>query len=133
MSDPVFGKNWKINTQKSTVTTSSPVTDETRRYEEFAPGYRLTVSGSRDGQPYEWGYTVGEDGIRCPVHGRSDVDTIEKHRINDFITVGSFTKNGRVVASYRREVEPDGTALTVVASGRSDNGAPYFDVLRYEP
>lgn len=131
MSDPVFGKAWTIDTAQSVLSGSTP-TAETRLYEEVGSGYKLSVAGARDGQNYSWGYTVGTDGTRSPVHGRSDVDCIEKHRVNDFITIGSFTKNGQIVASYRREVSPDGAALTVIASGCLHEGATYFDVIRYK-
>ena len=132
MNDPVFGKAWTIDAEKS-ILSAEPPTSETRVYEEVGSGYKLSVAGARDGQSYSWGYTVGTDGTRSPVHGRSDVDCIEKHRVNDFITIGSFTKNGQIVASYRREVSPDGTALTVIASGCLQDGETYFDVIRYKP
>jgi hypothetical protein len=133
MSDPVFGKTWKINKNGSSFAGTGAPATETRYYEKVGEGYKLTVRGSRDGQPYEWGYTVGVDGLPCPVHGRSDVDAIKKHRVNDLITVGSFTNKGEIVASYRREVSPDGDALTVVAAGNLNGGVAYFDVMRYEP
>ena len=133
MSDPVFGRAWRINREESVFAGSPAPAVETRIYEKVGEGYKLTVCGSRDGEAYEWGYTVGEDGVSCPVHGRSDVDAIEKHRVTDFITIGSFTKRGEIVASYRREVSPDGQDLTVVAAGSLEGGATYFDVLRYDP
>lgn len=132
MSDPVFGKTWIIDLEHSSLSGGVP-SSETRLYEETRDGYRLSVKGARDGHTYDWGYTVGVDGTPWPVHGRSDVDCIEKHRVNDFITIGSFTKEGRIVASYRREVSRDGAALTVVAAGCTENGATYFDVIAYRP
>jgi len=133
MSDPVFSKKWKINKSDSVFSGSQVPATETRIYEKVGAGYKLTVLGTCGGETYEWGYTVGEDGVPCPVHGRSDVDAIQKHRVTDFITIGSFTKGGEIVASYRREVSPDGHALTVVAAGNAPGSLTYFDVIRYEP
>lgn len=59
------------------------------------------------------------------------MDAIEKHRVTDFVTIGSFTKDGEIVASYRRTTSPDGELLTVVASGRCPDGTTYFDVIKY--
>jgi hypothetical protein len=134
MNDPVYGKSWTLNEDESTFAPGEAPSDETRLYEQAGDGYKLTVRGTRKGHSYEWGYTVGTDGIPCPVYGRADVDMIEKHRVSDCITIGSFTKDGEIVASYRRETSPDGSSLTVVAAGNSNlDGTTYFDVMRYDP
>jgi hypothetical protein len=39
-----------------------PPATETRRYEQVGDGYKLTVSGTRDGKPYSWSYTAQYDG-----------------------------------------------------------------------
>lgn len=129
--DPVFGQNWDMNTAASVFTAWRP-DSETRLYEQVGQGYKLTVTGTRNGQPYKWGYTATTDGKPCPVHGRPDVDMIVKHVVNNLITVGSFTKDGKIVAEYRRATSQDGKELTVVVSGRAPEGGAYFDVLRYE-
>ena len=133
MSDPVFGKIWKINKVQSRFTASSTPATETRLYEKVGRGYKLTVSGTHDGQPYEWGYTAQYDGKPSPVYGRPDVDAIEKHKVTDLITIGSFTKKGKIVAAYKRATSVDGKVLTVVASGNLPDGTTYFDVLKYKP
>lgn len=133
MSDPVFAKTWKMVKGQSTFTTASIPTTETRVYEKIGRGYKLTVAGMHEGKPYEWGYTARYDGKRSPVHGRSDVDAIEKHKVTDLITIGSFTKKGKIVAAYRRATSADGKTLTVVASGNRPDGTTYFDVLKYKP
>jgi hypothetical protein len=132
MTDPVFGKTWNINQRQSSFAGSPTPVTETRLYESIGEGYRLTVSGSSDGMQYEWGYTAEYDGTPCAVFGRGDVDTISKHKVSDLITIGSFSKNGKVVAAYRRETTIDGKTLTVVASGQRPDGATYFDVLNYD-
>ena len=131
LTDPFFGKNWEISKRSSSFSSWKPDTEK-RIYEKVGAGYRLTVSGIRDGKPYRWGYTATTDGQPCPVHGRSDVDAIEKHQITNLITVGSFTKDGKIVAEYRRVTASNGKTLTVVVSGRSPDGTAYFDVLKYK-
>lgn len=95
-------------------------------------GYKLTVTGTRDGQPYAWNYTALYDGKPHPVQGRLDVDAITAYRINDKITVGFFTKSGLAGGPYSRFVADDGRSLTVWAGGRNANAAPYFGVLHYQ-
>jgi hypothetical protein len=133
MNDPVYGKTWKMNKGQSVLTASSTPTAETRLYEKVVGGYKLTVSGMHDGQPYEWGYTAQYEGKPSPVYGRSDVDAIEKHQVSNLITIGSFTNKGRIVGAYRRATSIDGKTLTVVASGRRQDGTTYFDVIKYKP
>ena len=133
MSDPVFGRTWAISKEQSRFTASTSPSTETRIYEKVGHGYKLTVSGMHDGQPYEWGYTARYDGEAKPVYGRLDVDAIVKHKVTDLITIGSFTRQGKVVAAYRRETSLDGRTLVVVASGFRPDGTTYFDVLTYKP
>jgi len=133
MRDPVFGKTWKLHKGQSHFGSAFTPATETRHYEKIADGYKLTVTGTYNGQPYEWGYTAQYDGKSSPVHGRADVDAIVKHQVTDQITVGSFTKKGKIVAAYRRDTSKDGKTLTVVASGYRPDGTTYFDVLRYKP
>ena len=132
MADPLFGKDWKMNSGLSVLGIGSLSPDhETRRYEEIANGYKLTVTGAHKGQPYSWGYTAIYDGQNHPVYGRDDVDSIVAYRLNEYITLGFFFKNNLEGGAYKRTTTTEGNQLTVVASGRNARGAPYFDVIHY--
>ncbi len=131
MSKLLFGKDWKMTKSQSTFTAGSPDI-ETRRYEKVGRGYKLTVSGERNGESYEWGYSAKYDGKSHRVYGRRDVDAIEAHKVNDQITIGLFKKNGKAVALYRRDVSLNGKTLTVQAAGRLTDGTAYFDSIVYK-
>jgi hypothetical protein len=132
MSETLFGKKWQMTAGKSMFSTSSSrPNNETRLYEPIENGYKLTVSGSQDGKPYEWGYTAKYDGKDHPVHGRSDVDAIVAHRVTDHITIGTFKKNGGLIAFYKRTVNPNSTSLTVEMGGRQSDGTAYYNVVEY--
>lgn len=131
MSDPLFGKTWKVDPGKSSFSTDWTPDSETRVYEEAAGGYRLTVSGTRSGEPYSWSYTAQYDGKDHAVSGREDADSIEAYRVNDRITIGVFKKGVTAVGLYYRKVSDDGTTLVVEAAGRRADGTPYFDTIEY--
>lgn len=131
MSDPLFGKTWKADPGKSLFSTDWRPDSETRLYEETAGGYRLTVSGTRNGEPYSWSYAAQYDGKDHAVSGREDADSIEAYRVNDRITIGFFKKKLVAAGAYTRQMSDDGKTLVVQAAGLRVDGMPYFDVIEY--
>ena len=130
MSDPLFDKNWQMNSGKSLYSTGFRPDEESRLYEERPNGYKLTVSGTHDGKRYEWGYEAYHDGKPYPVHGRDDVDAITIYKLSDRRTVGFYTKAEQPGGPYARRLSEDGRTLVVEAAGRRD-GAPFYDVIHY--
>src|SRR5688572_22560232 len=131
MADPLFKGDWSLVSSKSKFSIAgwNPA-HETRLYEEVRGGYKLTVKGTNQATPYQWGYTALYDGKDHPVYGRTDVDAIEAYRVNDRITIGFFKKGGVEVAAYKRNVLSEKN-LQVIASGLDESGAAYFDVVEY--
>jgi len=132
MSDKLFDKTWNVDKGISVFSTGWSPDTETRVYEKVGEGYKLTVKGTHNGRPYEWGYTAQYDGQDHPVYGRPDVDSIEAYRVDDNITIGFFKKAGEYGGPYARKVSADGKELTVQTVGKRDDGTVYFDVIRYK-
>jgi hypothetical protein len=133
VSNGLFNVEWKLNKGMSALGIGSIVPDfETRLYQELPNGYSLTVTGAKNGQPYQWGYKAFYDGKEYPVYGRQDVDAITAYRLDDRNTVGFFTHNQLAGGPYSRKLSEDGKQLVVWAAGRGVTGAPYFDVLHYD-
>ncbi|MCX5497868.1 hypothetical protein OSH11_24435 [Kaistia dalseonensis] len=137
MADALFGKTWHMNSGASIFSSDFKPATETRLYEERDNGYKLTVSGSNNGNYYQWWYEAYHDGKSYPVHGRSDVSAITIYRISDKITVGFFEKEvspGVMMPGgpYARKLSADGTSLEVQAAGRNSDGTAFFDVINYQ-
>jgi len=130
MADALFGKTWNMNGAASIFSAAVKPNTETRKYEEIPNGYKLTVSGTRNGQRYSWGYTALYDGKPHAVTGRDDVDAITAYRCDDQVTVGFFTNKGVDGGAYGRATL-DGRNLKVIAAGKDASGSPYFDVIQY--
>jgi hypothetical protein len=131
MTDPLFGKIWKLNQKKTVFSTNFRPNTETRLYEDLPNGYKLTVEGISSGQPYKWWYIAMYDDNPHAVHGRADVDAITIYRVNERITFGFFEKNGESGGPYGRRLSLDGHSLLVDAAGRHPDGSPFYDVLHY--
>lgn len=136
MADALFGKSWQMDGGTSIFSSYYVPSTEIRLYEERENGYKLTVSGTSNGNSYEWGYEAYHDGKSYPVHGRQDVSTITIYRISDTITVGFFEKEvspGVMMPGgpYARKLSADGTSLEVQAAGRNADGTAFFDVINY--
>jgi hypothetical protein len=130
--DPLFNVNWTMDPGNSLFNEQWKPDTETRLYKRVGKtGYKLQVSGTYKGKPYEWGYTANYDGKDYPVYGRDDVDAIEAYRINSRITVGFFKKNGMPGGPYKRKLSADGKTLEVETVGRRPDGTFYLDVIQY--
>jgi hypothetical protein len=129
--DPLFDKTWSLQPDLSRFSALVAPDSETRVYENLDNGYKLTVSGTREGQTYEWGYTAYYDGDPHPVHGREDVDSIRIFKLDARRTVGLFDQGGSPGGPYARVVSEDGSQLTVEAAGRNADGSAFYDVIAY--
>jgi hypothetical protein len=89
-TDPLFGKTWNMQPQASVFSAGFNPANETRLYEQRENGYKLTVSGTHNNQPYQWSYEAYYDGNPYPVVGRTDVDAITICKLNDSETGGFF-------------------------------------------
>lgn len=132
MSDTLFGIDWKMNKGLSAFSGGWSPEQETRLYEKLDNGYKLTVSGEHQGQPYEWHYTAFYDGKTHAVSGRSDANGIVIYKLNDKETAGFFSLNSLPVGAYKRTVNDDGTSLQVEAAGKRTDGSAYYDVVTYK-
>ncbi len=132
MSENLFGKKWTMGRALSSFSVGWNPDAEQRLYEPVGDGYKLTVTGTANGKPYEWGYTAQYDGRDHAVHGRADADSIEAHFVNDRITIGTFKKAGRPIAFYKRTVSLDGRSLLVEMGGRSPDGGTYYHIVGYQ-
>jgi hypothetical protein len=131
MADQLFGKTWTMNPEASRFSSDFTPSQETRVYEADGDGYKLTVTGYRDGQEYSWHYAAQYDGKPHPVYGRDDVDSITIYKIDDRTTVGFFKKELAPGGPYVRFVSEDGQNLVVEAAGRHPDGRPFYDVIEY--
>ncbi len=111
MPNPLFGVNWRQHRGTSLFSLGISQDTETIDYEEIPNGYKLTVTGTRGGQPYTWGYTALYDGVDHPVSGRPDVISIQAYKVNDNITLGFFKQNRIDGGAYARIVSADGNSL----------------------
>jgi hypothetical protein len=130
--DPLFDVSWNMSRQKSSFTSDGVPDSETRLYEELAGGYRLTVSGIKNGKPFTWGYTAFYDGKDHAIHGRDDANAIEAYRLSDRATIGFFKKDGSVGPLYKRNIAADGSTLEVLMAGKDASGKAYYDVIVYD-
>jgi hypothetical protein len=130
-NDPLFDRQWQMDPAVSSFTRGYQPRSESRLYEAIDNGYKLTVSGSLDGQDYEWGYIALYNGEAHPVRGRDDVDSIRIFKLDDRRTIGLFEKALSPGGPYARTVSEDGSQLVVEAAGRRVDGSPFYDVITY--
>jgi hypothetical protein len=69
-------------------------------------------------------YIAFYDGKDYPVRYDEGYDTVSLKRIDANTVECTYKKNGTVVSTSRRTVSPDGSSLTVTATGRNAEGDP---------
>jgi hypothetical protein len=79
---------------------------------------------SADGQPFQMDYRTTPDGVAYPYENPAVADTIRTTRVDANTLDTETTKGGKVIASGRRVLSPDGQSMTITQSGfRSDGTA----------
>jgi hypothetical protein len=130
-ADPLVG-TWRLNVAKSTFKPGPAPKNITVVIEPAGKGLKIAVDGAGpDGAPVKWGYSSQRDGKDTPVTGSPAYDTASV--VQNSPTTGTITykKGGKVVATAKTEVSPDGKMLTVTSDGTNPQGQAVHNVAIY--
>ena len=130
--DPVMG-TWTLNPSKLTFTPGPPLKSATVTFAPAGEGVRVVADlMDAEGVKSHTEYTGNYDGKEYPIKGVAAVDTVSLRRIDATTTERTDKKDGKVVQTYLRKVDPDGKTLTVTQKGTDATGKPFTNVLVFE-
>ena len=113
---------WKLNEAKSKIPAGAPK-NTTVVYEAAGDSVKVTTDGTgRDGQPAHTEWTGKFDGKDYPLTGDSSADSRSYKKINDHTLELANKKSGKVVATGRVVVSPDGKTRTLHLSTTDSAG-----------
>ncbi len=113
---------WKLNDAKSKIPAGAPK-NTTVVYTAAGDNVKVTTDGTgRDGQPAHTEWTGKFDGKDYPLTGDSSADSRSYKRINDHTLELANKMGGKVVATGRIVVSPDGKTRTLHLSTTDSAG-----------
>ena len=113
---------WKLNEGKSRIPAGAPK-NTTVVYEPAGDNVKVTTDGTgRDGQPAHTEWTGKFDGKDYPLTGDSTADSRSYKMINDHTLELANKMGGKVVATGRVVVAPDGKTRTIHLSTTDSAG-----------
>ena len=132
--DPLNG-TWKLNISKSTFDPGPPPKRLVNKYEPDGKGgvKVTTIQTDAQGDTTNREYTERYDGKEYDANSRGG-DTVRLKRIDSHTVEGTYKRNGKDRASFRRVASKDGKTLTVESHGESPNvkGQQYHDVRVFD-
>lgn len=111
-TDKVLG-TWRLNVERSRYVPGPPPRSETRTYERDGDAVKATIRRVlADGRAEVVEYTADFDNP-APVTGSADIDRILMKRLDAYTAESVLTHAGRVFATARRVISPDGRSMTI--------------------
>lgn len=123
---------WKLNLAKSKIVGPVPKS-RTMKIEAAGSGIKVTVDEmDAQGKPNSRAYTANFDGkeVRNPIP--PDRDTIAWKRVDARTWETTSKQAGKVTATSKRVLSPDGKVFTLTTTSRNAQGQPVVAVMVYE-
>jgi len=84
-----------------------------------------------EGQPFEMEYRTTPNGIAYPYENPAVADTVRTTRVDTYTLDTETTKDGKVIATGRRVLSPDGQSMTITQSGSGPDGTAFTNLSVY--
>ena len=123
---------WKLNLAKSKLVGPVPKS-RTMKIEQAGSGIKVTVDEmDAQGKPDSRAYTASFDGkeVRNPIP--PDRDTISWKRVDARTWETTSKQAGKITATSKRVLSPDGKVFTLTTTSRNAQGQPVVAVMVYE-
>jgi hypothetical protein len=131
-SDDAHMGTWKLNESKSKISAGTPK-NTTVVYEVAGDNVKATVDGvDADGKPAHSEWTGKFDGKDYPVTGDPHSDTRSLTKVDDHTLDLAVKKDGKVTATGKVVVAPDGKSRTLTTEGTDSKGKKFKSVAVYD-
>jgi hypothetical protein len=125
--------SWKLNPEKSKLSSGATVRAQTLKFEATPAGIKLTSEGTdAEGKTMQGGYVSKFDGQDVPWVGNPMADTACPKRIDDNTYENVWKKGGKAGVTAKVSVSKDGKTLTVTQTGTDAQGAAIHSVAVYD-
>ncbi len=131
----LFVGTWKMNEQKSVVSSGQVPKNRTITYAPMATGLLVTmqgdgINGSDKVNPIPDGKERPAESSQLVRNTGADVAAVKPLNSHTFLT--TIKKDGKIVGTLRREVSKDGRTLTTTGDGVTLKGEKMHNVFVYD-
>ena len=131
-ADEALMGTWKLNLAKSKLI-GQPPKSRTMKIEPAGAGIKVTTDEiDAQGKPNSRAYTASFDGKDVPNQVQADRDSISWKRVDSHTWETTSKGAGKVTATSKRVVSPDGKVFTLTTTGRNAQGQPVTAVMVYD-
>jgi hypothetical protein len=130
-ADPQMG-TWKLNEAKSKITPGTLKNTNVVYSSMFGEAKVKSDGIGGDGKPVHIEWSGKFDGKDYPVTGDPNADTRAYAKVDERTLAVTAKKNGKVTATARIVVSPDGKSRTVTVSGTTPKGKKFKNVAVYD-
>jgi hypothetical protein len=124
---------WKLNVAKSTYVGRQPHQAMTFKLSKEGQAVRLVRDGvGADGNVIRDEQISYYDGKERPYQGRRSADTYSARKLDDYTTVNTWKKDGKVMLVARSIVSEDGKSMVIVLTGTDLQGRAFRQVEIFE-
>ena len=123
---------WKLNESKSKVAAGA-AKNSTVKYEAAGDQIKVTIDGTdASGKPAHNEWTGKTDGKDYPVTGDPASDTRAVKKVDDHTMTFTVKKDGKVTATGRIKIAPDGMSRTVTTNATDASGKKTTSMAVYD-
>ena len=132
MTDDAFLGHWEMDPAENRYEAGQPPLAGSYTIEPEGHAYLFKMAWTNaEGQPFQMEYRTTPDGVAYPYENSAVADTIKTTRVDEFTLDTETTKDGKVIATGRRVLSPDGQTMTITQSGLRPDGTAFTNLSLY--
>ena len=132
MTDDAFLGHWEMDPAENRYEVGQPPQSGSYTIEPEGAAYLFKMAWTNaEGQPFQMEYRTTPDGVAYPYENPAVADTIRTTRVDEFTLDTETTKGGKVIATGRRVLSPDGRTMTITQSGLRPDGTAFTNLSIY--
>jgi hypothetical protein len=132
VTDDAFLGSWEMDPAENRYEAGQPPLSGGYTIVRDGADYRFFMAWTNaDGQPFQMEYRTTPDGVAYPYENPAVADIIKTTRIDDFTLETETTKGGKIIATGRRVLSPDGQTMTIIQSGLRPDGTSFTNLSVY--
>lgn len=132
MTDDAFLGHWAMDPAENRYEAGQPPLSGSYTIDLEGDVYLFKMASTNaEGQPFEMEYRTTPDGVAYPYENPAVADTIKTTRVDAVTLDTETTKDGKVIATGRRVLSPDGRKMTITQSGFRPDGTAFTNLSTY--
>lgn len=132
MTNDAFIGHWEMDPAENRYEAGQPPRSGSYVIELEGDAYLFKMAWTNaEGQPFEMEYRTTPDGVAYPYENPAIADTIKTTRVDAYTLDTETMKDGKIIATGRRVLSPDGRTMTITQAGFRPDGTSFKNLSIY--